>query len=64
MEGDIRDDPSPDGTTAFAMACSKGNSGIIKMLRQSKIEKKEEMEVLLKASKELGPDPFQPINKE
>jgi hypothetical protein len=64
LNGAIRDDPSPDGTTAFAMAVSKGNSGIVEMLRKSKMETKEEMEVLFKASKELGPDPSQPIDKE
>jgi hypothetical protein len=46
------------------MAVSKGNSGIVEMLRKSKMETKEEMEVLFKASKELGPDPSQPIDKE
>jgi hypothetical protein len=64
MNGFIRDDPSPDGTTAYVMALSKGNSRIEEMLRQSKMETKEEMEVLFKASKELGPDPSQPIDKE
>jgi hypothetical protein len=64
LNGAIRDDPSPDGTTAFVMALSKRNYGIVEMFRQSKMETKEEMEVLFKASKKLNPDPSQPIDKE
>jgi hypothetical protein len=59
----IRDDPSQDGTTAFAMALAKENNGIVKMFLDSKIEQNEEIEALLNASKKVGPDPSQPINK-
>lgn len=66
FDGAISDDPSPDGTTAFSMALSKGdnNCGIVEMIFKSKIEPKKDMEALLKASKESGPDPSQPIDKE
>jgi hypothetical protein len=65
LNDSIRDGPSPDGTTAYVMALSKGHSGIVEMLRQQpNMKTKEKMEVLFKASKELGPDPSQPIDKE
>jgi hypothetical protein len=50
----IRDDPSQDGTTAFAMALAKENNGIVKMFLDSKIEQNEEIEALLNASKKSG----------
>jgi hypothetical protein len=49
----------------YAYAAKKKNSGIVEMLRQQpNMKTKEKMEVLFKASKELGPDPSQPIDKE
>lgn len=65
MDGAISDDPSPDGTSAFAMNLAKGNYIIVELFLRSKIEPKEEMEAMFKASKELGQaDPCQPIDKE
>jgi hypothetical protein len=65
LNGAIRDDPSPDGTTAYVMAMSKGNYVIVEMLRQQpNMKTKGKMEILFKASKELGPDQSQPIDKE
>jgi ankyrin repeat protein len=51
LEGELRDDPSRDGMTAFSIALSKGNDSIVELILQSKVEPRVEMEALHKAFK-------------
>jgi ankyrin repeat protein len=50
LEGDVRDDPSPDGTTAFSIALAKENYEIVKLFLDSEIEQKEDMKALHQAA--------------
>jgi ankyrin repeat protein len=50
LEWKIRDDPSPDGTTAFAISLAKGNKDIVKLFLDSNVQPKNEMEALFKAA--------------
>ena len=50
LDGEIRDDPSHDGTTAFSIALAKENNEIVQMLLQSKVEPKKDMETLVAKS--------------
>jgi ankyrin repeat protein len=54
LPGQVRDDPAPDGTTAFIIALAKGRDDIVKIIVDLNIEPREQMLALYREAQEVG----------